>query len=362
MKEIRRLSAIAFAILLMALVAACGGSDDNNTEASGTPAAMTDQANRSVEVPEEVERVVSVHPMGTYLVWRLTPEKQANVDQVFSIINLEQDAASKYSHSLTLPDEALDPLRELPVTPTYFMGLDAEQIIGLDPDVVLTMNGDTEADASQDQMGIPFFALSKAPMESIEETIRNVGKIVGNEEQATEMADFWADTLAEVAERADAAEGEPPTVMYTGQGGEPGTTPGSDTIFGSLIDLAGGKNVADELPDTSNEGNEISPEQVATWDPDMIIAADTGVREKLQQDPRWKGLRAVREDNVMVSPNLARLDGYNALVGLVWSQLIFSGASEAEIRETLDPTLKKFYELFYDRTVTDEEIAEPATT
>lgn len=357
---------IALATLLSAalLVTGCGSSGDEQAPPATTTTApeavarlgttATDLADRRVALPATVDRALAVHPIPSFVLWRLAPEKQVGVDRVFKMRWIDGKGPGGIA-----PD-AVATLRKKPVTPVYFMGLDSEQLLKLRPDVILTMRGDGRADAVRKQTGIPFFALAKAPLASYADTIRQTGAIVGNAELAERMATFWTSTIDDVAKRAAGDDGAPTTVFYTGQSGEPGTTPGSETVFGSIITTAGGRNVADALPDATNEGSEVSPEQVATWDPDIVIAQTTAVKEQLEQDERWSSLRAVREKKIYVPPALAMLDGINAVMGLAWTREILEHGDEAQAHAAIEPRLREFYELFYDRRVEDDELGRPA--
>src|SRR6478672_9422327 len=85
---IRLLTAVA-SLLLVALLVACG--DDASTDATATAGAsssaaasatataaptsisVTDLAGRKVEVPQPVSRILALHPIPSYIVWRLAP-------------------------------------------------------------------------------------------------------------------------------------------------------------------------------------------------------------------------------------------------------------------------------------------------
>ncbi len=71
-------------------------------------------------------------------------------------------------------------------------------------------------------------------------------------------------------------ESERPSVVYLGTHGTLLQTPGMDTVFGSIIELAGGRNVTTDLTGQAHsETIPVTIEQIAKWDPDVIIAETT---------------------------------------------------------------------------------------
>lgn len=356
-------------VLLPVLLAACGGSGTDQsatTSSSGAAASaqaspasanitMTDMLNRSVTIPSHITRILALHPIPSFVLWRLAPDKQVSVDMVFQSGNLTDSAPRYYS------DADLEKLKKLPVTGVYFKGLDPEQVAGLKPDLVITMTGDPQIDRLQQQLSIPFFAVSKAPLDSYEETIRLLGKIVGNEADANKMADFWTQTIQEVtAEASKIPDDQRPKVLYVGKGNDILATPGKDTVFGSSIDLAGGKNLGDQLANPQNESNAVSPEQILEWNPDVIIAATETAKQRIMGDPAWQSLNAVKNGKVYVPSQYGGLDGIQAIMGLVWTQGILLHGNDAASQATFANKMQAFYSLFYKREITPEEIAQPA--
>jgi iron complex transport system substrate-binding protein len=282
----------------------------------------------------------------------LAPQDEVSVDSYFQ--------RSLKTHEL-YTDAEYERLSNLPVTGTYFNGLSIEQILELHPDVVITMLADKNIDKEQQQTGIPFFAVSKAPTSSYETTIRLVGEIVGQEKRADEMADFWAKTVRSV-EDATAKATRHPTVMYTGKNGGATSTPGKNTVFGSTIDTAGGQNVGDQLPSAfaSSESAAVSLEQVVNWNPDVIIASGAAAKNEIVTDPQWHALNAVEAGHVYAPRAFAGLDGLQAVLGMVWVQGVLLEGDDATAEAHLTSLMQSYYQLFYGHTLTAAQIAEPA--
>ena len=76
--------------------------------------------------------------------------------------------------------------------------------------------------------------------------------------------------------------------------GEQDFTAGGDTFISEIINLAGGKNIAQNV-----EGWSISKEEIAADEPDMIIMpSGKGTLEELQNTDFYKDLEAVKAGHV----------------------------------------------------------------
>lgn len=362
-------SAAGIVALIIVILAACGGgtgtavqppaaSSAPVTQSSPSPATivLTDMLDRQVTVPSQTTHILALHPIPSFILWRLAPDKQVSVDWVFQRRYLADDAPGYFS------DAEFERLKQLPVTGTYFKGLNPEQIAALTPDVVVTMQGDAQVDRLQEQLSIPFFAVSKEPLANYAETIRLLGKITGNEADAEKMAQFWDRTIQEVtAESSKIPDDQRLNVLYVGQSDNILATPGKETVFGSSIDLAGGNNLGDQLTDNpKSEHIAISPEQILQWNPDVIIAMTGTAKNLIMDDPAWQSLDAVKAGKVYVPPEFGGMDGIDAIMGLVWFQGILLHDNDAAFQQSFAEKMKEFHSLFYKRDITPEEIARPA--
>jgi iron complex transport system substrate-binding protein len=338
--------------VLLLLVAVCSASSNSSDKGGfGGTVTITDMLGRQVTMPKTVHRILALHPIPTGLLAILAPQQQVSVDAVFQ-------RSLKNSESLYTVAEYRR-LNNLPVTGVYFSGLSTEQLLSLQPDVVITLAGDTNIDKAQQLTGIPFFAVSKAPTSSYETTIRLIGQIVGQQKRANELADFWAQTTQSVKDRA-AKVSYHPTVLYT-RSGDSLSVPGKNTVFGSSIDTAGGQNLGDQLPPdfAQRESAAVTLEQVVTWNPEVIITSGA-TREKILADPVMHKLKAVQTGRVYTPRAYAGLDGLQALLGLVWTQCVLLDGNSAAAEDHVTSVMQSYYKLFYGHTLTAEQIARPA--
>ncbi|RQO61803.1 ABC transporter substrate-binding protein [Paucibacter sp. KBW04] len=160
-----------------------------------------------------------------------------------------------------------------------FAALDAEQLIGLKPDVVL-LNIDAQRASSDTGMveklaaaGIPvlYIDFRHQPMQNTDATIRLIGQLLGQEARAQALIAFRQQELAKVSERLAASNPVRPKVFIERTGGlsEECCLSFGDENFGRYVQLAGGENIAKNLlPGTFGQ---INPEQVLAANPAHVV-------------------------------------------------------------------------------------------
>ena len=302
-------------------------------------------------IPDDVKRILAVHPVATYLLYRLAPDKLVSVDTLFHSEYLDANGLHCYS------DADLKKLKSLPVTGVFFQGVDPEQIITLNPDVVITIVRHPKLDQFASQIGIPVVTFAKDSLPLYEPSIRMIGKIVGNEAEANKLADYWHNTLQAVTEEsAKIPEDQRLRVYYANQGIL--YTPGPGSIMASIIELAGGNNVAKALPNPSNENTPVPLEQVIKWDPQVILTGSEAGKQQIMSSPGWQGISAVKNNRVYVRPRYGNTDGISALMGLVWTQDILLHANDPAYVQSYDQKMREFYALFFNYQITPGQIEE----
>ena len=121
--------------------------------------------------------------------------------------------------------------------------------------------------------------------------------------------------------------------------------------------MAGGVNAADVV----GLGRPVTMEQVAAWNPDVIIvgtAPNQQNRQAILDDPRWRQIKAVREGKVFANPSGAYLwDRHSAEAALqvLWAAKLLHPALFADLDMKLET--KRFYAKFFHHALTDAELA-----
>lgn len=180
-----------------------------------------------------------------------------------------------------------------------------EEIIALAPDViVMSAYASVDADELQKKTAVPVVVVpgSDTTLDAdCYETIRILGELYGMEARAAELTGYLRGIEKDLQERTgDIPDSEKPTVYvggvsFKGAHGFEGTEAG----YGPFA-LIHANNLADSTGQTG--AFDIDPEQVLSWDPDVIFLDYNGmelIREDHARNPKYyQALTAVQEGRV----------------------------------------------------------------
>lgn len=232
--------------------------------------------------------------------------------------------------------------------------LNIEEAIALKPDLILVPGRNQELVETLEEKGLNVFGVVAEDLDQLKDTMLELGKALGQEEQAEEFVKYYDDVIKDVQEKtASLSDEDKPTVYLVGPMGLLSTC-SKDMYQNYLITLAGGKNAAGEL---TGGWVEISPEQLIEWNPDIILIVQytTGVTpDDVLNDSRLQSIKAVKNKQVYWFPsNLSPWDypSPEAAVGILW------------IAQKLHPDLfpdidmmkeaDSYFETFYGKTFTE---------
>ena len=169
-----------------------------------------------------------------------------------------------------------------------------EVVLGAHPDlVILYASQDNRAAAARFRAaGVSTLSLRTDHIADFRRTVQLLGAILRDSARASVVADSVFRTLDRV--RAATAILPRPTVFWH-IWDAPLITIGAGSFMTELVDIAGGRNV---YADITGPSATISLEDVSRRDPDFILAGPQGV-QKIEEDGRWRIVRAVRERNVL---------------------------------------------------------------
>lgn len=324
---------------------------------SGSSENVSDMINRSVQIPSTVDSVVATSPPMTTVLYMIAPDKLKAVNFQWTDDELKY-VPSQYAN--------------YPVVGGWYGTQDGsyEEFIAAEPDVVIeSIDEGGDGDLStvkerQEKFGtIPVIAVKDTTnVEKVGESILFMGKIVGAEDKANQLNDFNNKYLDIVHDKSSKLSDSDRKTVYYAYGDDGLQTSPSHSTHGQLIDLIGGKNVADSL----NQGNttsgvQVSIEQVISWDPDIIITNNQNFYDKVYNDSNWAHLKAVQNKEVYVSPQspfkwFDRPVGANMIIGVPWTAKVIYPEDYKDI-DMVDAT-KEFYREFYHFDLGDDEAKE----
>ncbi len=259
-------------LTLVFFFAACGG---HKGEPLATTDTVVDDYDRMVVVPAEPQRVVSLSPAVTEIMYALGAG----------------DLIVGRTDFCQFPPEA----EQIPSV-GGISNLNIERILSMQPDLVISGSMiPRKATDQMDQMGTPMVCVVEKPkFEALYDNILAIGHLVGREHQADSLVAKLKDETKQLQETAIDSTTSTPSVYYVvGFGPSGNFTAGGNTFINDIIRMAGGRNIAEGI-----EGWSYSLEALMKEDPDYIIVRREDSASFCSMKP-YNNLRAVREGKVI---------------------------------------------------------------
>lgn len=255
------------------------------------PLTITDDASRTVTIEAEPQRIVSLAPANTEMLFAVGAG-----DRVVGVTSYD-DYPAEVADIAKVGD---------------FAGPNIEAVAGADPDLILATTG-VQADVitQLEELGATVIAIDPQSLDGVYEDISEVAAAV-NEVAAGE--DVVAQMKLEADEIAAAVAGTDTVSAFIEIAQNPLFTAGSGTLLDELVTLAGGENVVKEsgwVP--------YSPEQVVKSDPTVYLATKGSMSDpaELEKRPGFADLSAVKNGRVYVlDDNLVSRPGPRLILGL----------------------------------------------
>lgn len=236
---------------------------------------FTDAVNRQVSIPHTPQRIVSLVPSVTEILFKL---------------GLEQHIVAA-TDFCTFPKAAL----KLPKVGGY-ADPSLESILLHQPDLVIAA-----ADMNRpalirrlELMQIPVYVVHPQTVEATLATIANIGEITGAGEQGQQLADSIKLRIEKIQQQVSALK--PKTTLECVML-QPLTVAGPDTFIADIIDIVGGLNVVPKGPSRYPTWN---TEALLTVDPEFIIVSTyPGQPTPKHFFDHWPQLQAVRNQKII---------------------------------------------------------------
>ncbi|MGB8887979.1 MAG: helical backbone metal receptor [Candidatus Korobacteraceae bacterium] len=253
-----------------------------------------DDAGRSVAVPDQVHRVISLSPSLTNTVYALGAQSD-----LVGITNY-----TVYPHEAAHEKPSVGAV----------VGPSLEKIVALHPDMVLALPEFNGAETIQglERLGIPIFEFNTGNLANIYRTVELVGRIMGREREATALIASLHARESKV--RAQSTGKNRPTVLLV-LSTDPFITAGRNAFITEMISAAGGKSVTDDL---TQDWLHMNVETILPRKPDYIMLMKDGpVNFKdMQQRAGWSSLEAVRRGRVIIADDRIQIAAPVAFDGL----------------------------------------------
>lgn len=294
--------------LMMILVVSCAQATPTPTEAPTI--SEVDDAGRAVEITGVPERIISLAPSNTEILFAL-----GLGDQVVGV-----------SDFCDYPEEAQK------IERVGFVEPNLEKIVELEPDLVFYIGGTAQLEKTQTMEDLGLTVLVLAPSDDIEDIftdIELVGRATGTEDEAADLVSELRARMDEVLSRVAQAERQP-LVFYELDATDPTRpwTAGPGSFIDTLITMAGGLNLG---ASAEMEWAEFSTEEIIAQDPEVIILGDANygvTAESVAERPGWGVITAVKEgaiypidDNLVSRPGPRIVDGLEELARIIHPEL-----------------------------------------
>ncbi len=275
-----------------------------------------DSCGREVVLPLEVKKVAPSGAVATMFLSVFAPDEMVSVN-----------AALSASTARFVPER----ISSLPETGQFYGGkatLNLEQLLALDPDVIIDM-GDykdgikEDMDTLQEQVGIPVIFI-ESDLTHMASAFRSLGEIFNKKEKGEELALFVEETLSMAEKNSSLITDETrKSVMYaTGESGLNVFPLG--TTHAQVITLIGADNaVVLEKAGNKGTGNAVNMETVLLSKPDVIVFTSGSAYDTVSSDEAWNELEAVKNGAYYEVPSspynwMANPPSMNMLLGVWW--------------------------------------------
>lgn len=289
---------------------------------AGYPITITDSLKRKVTITHKPKKIVSIAPSATEILFAIGAGDRVVANTTYCDYPPEADKLPKIG-GYTNPD--------------------VEKILALSPDLVLGARGTPVG--LFDQMAALKLTVAaidaEDSLDQMVESIRTIGKIVGEEKKAAELVEqLEARRRAVVSKTAALSPAQRPRVLFVFAPGDLFSA-GTGSFIDELITLGGGVNIAAKAKTTWPQ---LSLETVIADDPQVILTlpgtmgntqkpmTNTEALVRFRALPRWKNLSAVKhgrvyvlEDDPMTLPGPRLIDGLEATAAAIHPELFKGG-------------------------------------
>jgi iron complex transport system substrate-binding protein len=282
-----------------------------SASASATfPVTVTDDAGRKVTFSAAPQRIISISPGLTESLYALGAGDRVIVTDQYSDFPAENQSKAKLN---TYPKP------------------NVEEIVSLKPDLIVVL---VEGDDFIQQMAAQKIPILKIFPTTFDNTLKDIlllGQVTGTTPKAEQIT-------ANMRERADAVTAKTKnapkvSVLYELDASD-ATKPfvaGPAGFFGSLVPLAGGKNIFDDLGGPSGQ---VSSEQIVSRNPDIIILGDSNspynaqTPDLVRARSGWNQINAVKNgriyplnDAFLSRPGPRLIDGLEQMAKIIHPEL-----------------------------------------
>lgn len=341
----KKLLALLLAVVMVLGLMACGTK--KTEEDPNATRTFTDSTGREVEVPVQIDKVALSGPMAQIVLFALCPDKLVGVSNAWST-EAEQYLDEKY---FTMPEIGQLYGGKGELNPETLLQSGAQVVIDVgEPKGSIA----EDLDALQEQTGIPFVHIT-ATTETTGDAYRMLGDLLNMKDEAQTLAAYCEKIYDRTVSIAGSVEKA--NVLYvTGDMGQNVIAAGS--YHAEILDLLTNNLAVVDEPSSKGTGNEVSMEQILTWDPDVVIFAPESIYDTVADDAAWQSVTAIKNGAYYEVPFVP----YNWMgfppsvqryLGMMWLSKVLYPDATAEY--DLFSDVQEYYKLFYHCDLTQAQ-------
>jgi len=246
-----------------------------------SPGAIVDDLGRSVSLKEIPQRIISLVPSNTEILFAL-----GLGDEVVGVTEF-----------CNYPAEVLDKEKV-----GGFSTPDIEKIIALQPDLILAGSIHAkEVIPALEERGLAVFALAPENLDGILKDIEVVGKITGKEKEAFKLITQLEERIEAITDKTERLKPQERPRVFFITWHDPLKSMGSKSLPHELIEKAGGVNI---FQDVEERNFQVEFETVVYCDPQVIIvtvghaAGEAKAFEWAKEEPRLKVTEAGKDSRI----------------------------------------------------------------
>ncbi|ABR54402.1 periplasmic binding protein [Methanococcus vannielii SB] len=274
--------AVIISIMIAVSFSGCVDNNAGNSNDVSKTITIQDMAGRTVEIPENVEKIVC-SGSGTL---RLVTYIQA-LDMLAGVESCEHAEIKGSGKPYHIAN--IEYFKTLPVIGTQHVeNLNHENVIKVNPDVIIISYSEASvADGIQEKTGIPVIIINYGEFESFCDkdlvgSLTLLGKVLNREKRAAEVIKFFSDSEKDIQNRVKGvSDSEKPTVYIGGLSARGAHGIHSTSSQYAPFEALKAKNVASSLE--LKKQIFVDKEKIIEWNPEIIFI-DAGGYNLISED------------------------------------------------------------------------------
>ncbi len=355
--------ALAFVLAFsLASLTGCSSSDNsqggngNTTTAAQTNSGssetreFTDSAGRTVEIPTNIERIAPSGYTAQQVLLTIAPDKMVGLAS-----ELTDDQVKIFG----------DEFKDKPVFGAFLGAKDTfnrEAVASADPQIIIDTGEKKDGiaddlDNLQNQTGIPCVFI-ETTLSDYGDAYRTLGDLLGEQDRGNEIGDYLQGAYDQTTSVMQTIpQDQRARVAY--MVGDQGTNAIAQGSYqGQVIDMVANNVVTAEKVSGKGDGNQISMEQMANWNPDYIIFQDQSVYDSAQTDPAWLTISGMQKGQDYVCPSvpwcwLNSPPTVNQMLGVQWLPRVLY---PDHFSDSIQDVTRTYFKTMYNYDLSDDEL------